>query len=166
MVRKSDREFRRGRSLRDRLRTGGAPRHKFNKNLSFGFEYYADFGQIGHFLPLQQRPYNLFAVTYFKVGDFDIDFGVGHGFTSGSDRLIFKAIVGYSFPCRILPRSFSVIYLGRIRPRPGLLNLERLLLCGLAHHADSRSIASFRVPLLLASSGSDLAHFRKISPAF
>jgi hypothetical protein len=25
--------------------------YKFNKNLSFGFESYADFGQIGHFLP-------------------------------------------------------------------------------------------------------------------
>jgi hypothetical protein len=97
-VRKSDREFRRGRSWRDRLRTGGAPRLTFNKNLSFGFEYHADFGQIGHFLPLQQRPHNLIAVTDFKVGDFDIDFGVGHGFTSGSDRLIFKAIVCYSFP--------------------------------------------------------------------
>jgi hypothetical protein len=69
---------------RDRLRTGGAPRHKFNRNL--------------HFLPLQRRPHNLIAVTDFKVGDFDIDFGVGHGFTSGSDRLIFKAILGYSFP--------------------------------------------------------------------
>jgi len=98
LVRKSDPEFRRGRSSRDRLRTGGAPRHKFNRNLSFGIEYHADFEQIGHFLPLQRRPHNLIAVTDFKVGDFDIDFGVGHGFTSGSDRLIFKAILGYSFP--------------------------------------------------------------------
>ena len=52
-MRKSDPEFRRWRSSRDRLRTGGAPRHKFNKNLSLGIEYYADFDQIGHLLPLQ-----------------------------------------------------------------------------------------------------------------
>jgi hypothetical protein len=53
LMRKSDPEFRRWRSSRDRLRTGGAPRHKFNKNLSLGIEYYADFDQIGHLLPLQ-----------------------------------------------------------------------------------------------------------------
>jgi len=72
--------------------------HKFEKNFSLGLEYYADFGQIGHFLPLQQQKHDLFAVTDFKLGEFDVNFGVGHGFTSGSDRLIFKTIVGYAFP--------------------------------------------------------------------
>jgi hypothetical protein len=72
--------------------------HKFDKDFSLGVEYYADFGQIGHFSPLNQQQHNLFAVTDFKVGDLDIDFGVGHGFTPGSDRLIFKAIIGYAFP--------------------------------------------------------------------
>jgi hypothetical protein len=71
---------------------------KFEKDFSLGFEYYADFGQIGHFLPLQQQLHDLFAVTDFKVGDFDVDFGIGHGFTSASDRLIFKMIIGYAFP--------------------------------------------------------------------
>ncbi|MGA8171948.1 MAG: hypothetical protein WB816_14095 [Methylocystis sp.] len=72
--------------------------HKLEKDFSLGVEYYADFGQIGHFSPLRQQQHNLFAVVDFKVGDIDVDFGVGHGFTPGSDRLIFKAIFGYAFP--------------------------------------------------------------------
>jgi len=45
--------------------------------------------------PLRRRPY---AVTDFKVNTVDVELGVGHGFTSGSDGLIIKAIIGYAFP--------------------------------------------------------------------
>jgi hypothetical protein len=38
------------------------------------------------------------AVTGFKVKDVDVELGAGYGFTPGSDRLIFKAILGYAFP--------------------------------------------------------------------
>ncbi len=78
---------------------------KFDKDFSLGFEYYADFGQIGHFSPLKDQQHNLFAVVDFKIGDIDVDFGVGHGFTSGSDRLIVKAILGYAFPVPAAPTS-------------------------------------------------------------
>ena len=37
-------------------------------------------------------------MTDFKFGDFDIELGLGYGLTSGSDRLIAKAIIGYDFP--------------------------------------------------------------------
>ena len=37
-------------------------------------------------------------MTDFKLGDFDIELGLGYGLTSGSDRLIGKAIIGYDFP--------------------------------------------------------------------
>ena len=63
-----------------------------------GLEYYSDFGKIGDFLPLQQQSQQLFAVTDFKVNTLDVELGVGHGFTPGSDRLLFKAIIGYAFP--------------------------------------------------------------------
>ncbi|HMK88196.1 MAG TPA: hypothetical protein VK446_00975 [Methylocystis sp.] len=72
--------------------------HSFAKDLAFGFEYYGDYGQIGKGVPLKEQQHALFAVTDFKLGDFDVDFGVGHGFTPGSDRLVFKAIIGYGFP--------------------------------------------------------------------
>jgi hypothetical protein len=37
------------------------------------------------------------AITDFKLV-FDIELGFGYGLTSGSDRLIAKAIIGYDFP--------------------------------------------------------------------
>ena len=63
-----------------------------------GIEYYSDFGQIGNFLPLDQQRHELFAVTDFKAGVFDVELGAGYGLTSGSDRFITKAIIGYAFP--------------------------------------------------------------------
>jgi hypothetical protein len=63
-----------------------------------GLEYYADFGKIGNFLPLDQQSQQLFAVTDFKVTSIDVELGAGYGFTPGSDRFIVKAILGYAFP--------------------------------------------------------------------
>ena len=72
--------------------------HKFDKDFDLGLEYYSNFGQIGHFAPLKDQQHTLFAVTDFKAGDIDVNFGVGHGFTPGADRLVFKIILGYAFP--------------------------------------------------------------------
>jgi hypothetical protein len=79
-----------------------APAARLARNLGedrfIGLEYYSDFGRIGNFLPLQQQSQQLYAVTDFKVKEVDVELGVGYGFTPGSDRLIFKAIIGYAFP--------------------------------------------------------------------
>lgn len=79
-----------------------APCLRIARNLGedrfIGIEYYADFGQIGNFLPLQEQSHQIFAVTDFKLDKFDIELGVGYGLTPGSDRLIAKAIIGYAFP--------------------------------------------------------------------
>ena len=79
-----------------------APAARLARNLGedrfIGLEYYSDFGKIGNFLPLQQQSQQLYAVTDFKVKEVDVELGVGYGFTPGSDRLIFKAIIGYAFP--------------------------------------------------------------------
>jgi hypothetical protein len=63
-----------------------------------GLEYYADFGEIGRFGKVYDQQHTLFAVTDFKLGVFDIDFGIGSGLTPSSDRLVVKTIVGYAFP--------------------------------------------------------------------
>jgi hypothetical protein len=63
-----------------------------------GLEYYADFGEVGAFPTLAGQQHTLFAVTDFKLGVFDVDFGVGYGLTPASDRLVVKTIVGYAFP--------------------------------------------------------------------
>jgi hypothetical protein len=79
-----------------------APALRLARNLGndryIGLEYYADFGKIGDFMPLQQQSHQLFAVTDFKVSVVDVELGVGYGFTAGSDRLVAKAIIGYAFP--------------------------------------------------------------------
>ncbi|THD68228.1 MAG: hypothetical protein E7813_11370 [Bradyrhizobium sp.] len=71
---------------------------KLVPDLSVGLEYYADFGEIGHFAKLVDQQHTLFAVTDFKLGVFDVNFGVGYGLTPASDRFVIKTIVGYAFP--------------------------------------------------------------------
>jgi hypothetical protein len=63
-----------------------------------GLEYYSYFGKIGDFLPLQKQSQQLFAVTDFKLDKWDVELGAGYGFTTGSDRFVLKAILGYAFP--------------------------------------------------------------------
>ena len=79
-----------------------APAVRLARNLGndrfIGLEYYADFGKIGDFLPLSQQSQQLYAVTDFKIGQVDLELGVGYGFTPGSDGLSIKAIIGYAFP--------------------------------------------------------------------
>jgi hypothetical protein len=71
---------------------------KLGEELYAGFEYYSDLGEIGNFNKLSQQQHTLFAVTDFKLGDFGVNFGVGHGLTPASDRWVIKTIVGYAFP--------------------------------------------------------------------
>jgi hypothetical protein len=71
---------------------------KLDKDLFVGLEYYADFGKIGDFLKLPDQQHLLFAVTDFKLGVMDVNFGVGYGLTPGSDRWVIKTILGYAFP--------------------------------------------------------------------
>ena len=79
-----------------------APALRVARNLGqdrfIGLEYYADFGRIGGFLPLREQYQELYAVTDFKVNTVDVELGIGHGFTPGSDGLMLKVIVGYAFP--------------------------------------------------------------------
>jgi hypothetical protein len=71
---------------------------KLGPDLYAGLEYYADFGQIGDFSKLADQQHTLFAVTDFKFGVFDVDFGIGYGLTPASDRFVIKTIIGYAFP--------------------------------------------------------------------
>jgi hypothetical protein len=71
---------------------------KLGPDLFLGLEYYADFGEIGNFSKLADQQHSLFLVTDFKLGMFDVDFGVGYGLTSSSDRWVVKTIIGYAFP--------------------------------------------------------------------
>ncbi len=71
---------------------------KLGEDRFIGLEYYADFGRIGDFLPLREQSHQLYAVTDFKLDKVDVELGIGHGFTPGSDGLVVKAVIGYAFP--------------------------------------------------------------------
>jgi len=67
---------------------------KVGKDWMVGLEYYTDFGAFGRFAAPDNQLHTLFAVTDFKLGEFDINLGIGYGVTNGSDRVIAKLIVG------------------------------------------------------------------------
>jgi hypothetical protein len=71
---------------------------KLDQDLFVGLEYYSDFGQIGRFGKFAEQEHTLFAVTDFKLGVIDVNFGVGYGLTPASDRWVIKTILGYAFP--------------------------------------------------------------------
>lgn len=66
----------------------------FGENLAIGLEYYTDLGQLQNWLPFNEQQHNLYAVVDFKIGRFDVNAGVGYGLTPGSDRLMYKMIIG------------------------------------------------------------------------
>jgi hypothetical protein len=67
---------------------------KLGEDLAIGLEYYAALGPIGNFLPFGEQQHNIYGVVDFKVGRFEVNFGVGYGLTGGSDRWMTKLIIG------------------------------------------------------------------------
>jgi len=67
---------------------------KLGEDLAIGLECYTNFGPFRGFLPLNEQQHNLYGVVDFKVGRFDVNFGLGYGLTSGSDRFMTKLIIG------------------------------------------------------------------------
>jgi len=48
---------------------------------------------LGH-CGIGEQQHNLYGVIDFKIGRFDVNAGVGYGLTPGSDRLMYKMIIG------------------------------------------------------------------------
>jgi hypothetical protein len=72
--------------------------YDFTRQISGGFEYYADYGRLGAFDTLHEQQQQLFVVTDLNVSPvWEINFGVGVGPTAGTDHLIVKGIVGRRF---------------------------------------------------------------------
>ena len=67
---------------------------KFGKDWMIGLEYYSDFGAFGRFAAPDNQAHTIFAVTDLKLGEIDVNFGLGYGMTNGSDRVVAKMIVG------------------------------------------------------------------------
>ncbi len=63
-------------------------------SLALGLEYYGAYGPITKTLPISESTNRLFAALDFASDYFDLNFGVGYGFT-GPEKLIVKAILGF-----------------------------------------------------------------------
>jgi hypothetical protein len=66
----------------------------FGENFSLGIEYYTGLGPLQNFVPFNDQQHNIYAVTDFKVGRWDVNAGIGYGLTSASDRWMAKMIIG------------------------------------------------------------------------
>jgi hypothetical protein len=71
---------------------------KLGEDRFIGLEYYSGLGAPGNFPSFTQQSHQLYAVTDFKIGKIDVDFGIGYGLTPGSDRWIAKTNMTYEFP--------------------------------------------------------------------
>lgn len=77
---------------------GGKISYDFNRKVSGGFEYYADYGRLGAFDTLHYQQQQIFVVTDLNVSPkWEINIGVGVGPTAGTDHLIVKGILGRRF---------------------------------------------------------------------
>ena len=79
-----------------------APAERIAYNLSpvwaVAVEHYADFGPFQDFYAVGRQDQTLFGVVDYKQEDqYNVEFGVGHGFTGGGDDLVLKLMIGLDF---------------------------------------------------------------------
>ena len=72
--------------------------YDFNKYISGGLEYYADYGGLRDIYSFHDQEQQFFPAIDLNVSpDWEINFGVGIGVTASTDHLIVKAIIGRRF---------------------------------------------------------------------
>jgi hypothetical protein len=62
-----------------------------------GFEYYADMGGIHHIPAFNQQDHSFYGVVDIETKRFDLNFGIGRGVTSASEKWVAKMIIGIPF---------------------------------------------------------------------
>jgi len=83
-----------------RLDFAPAERIAYNLNpvWALAVEHYADFGQFANLQSVHNQAQTLWAVVDYKQEDvFNIESGIGHGFTAASDDIVLKFMVGVDF---------------------------------------------------------------------
>ena len=79
-----------------------SPKVKFSYDLTMnftaGFEYYGSVGPATEFSPIGQQQHQIFPAIDLNLSPkWEVNFGLGVGFTHSTDHLIAKMIVGYRF---------------------------------------------------------------------
>ena len=73
-----------------------AIRYDATTKLTAGLEYYGALGPVSGFDPAPLQQHQLFAALDLNLSpDWEINLGVGRGFTASTDRLLIKTIFGY-----------------------------------------------------------------------
>ena len=68
------------------------------KRIALGVEYYGALGSITGFYPVRYQQHLIVPATDIDFGqNWEFNFGVGIGATSGTDHILIKAILGYRF---------------------------------------------------------------------
>ena len=80
---------------------GFAPAFKIartvREGLQLGIETYSDTGPFHHSPHFNQQDHALYAVVDLQKGAFDLNFGIGRGVTSASEKWVAKMIIGIPF---------------------------------------------------------------------
>jgi hypothetical protein len=71
--------------------------YNFSPKFALAAEYYADFGPVPIFLAPPEQSQQLFAVVDIGTSSHGIEFGVGHGFTPGTDTTVIKLMLMQDF---------------------------------------------------------------------
>jgi hypothetical protein len=71
--------------------------YNFSERWAVALEHYADYGQFRDFSGLRDQQQMLFAVVDYSGEPVDVEAGIGHGFTAGSDGLVLKLILTRTF---------------------------------------------------------------------
>ena len=71
--------------------------YKTDQGYQLGVESYNELGELRHPGQLNQQSQTLYGVVDANIRGWDINFGVGRGFTSASDRWLMKAVVSVPF---------------------------------------------------------------------
>jgi hypothetical protein len=78
-----------------------APAARLDYNISdswaVALEHYADYGQFRDLAGLRDQQQMLFAVVDYSGEPVDVEAGIGHGFTAGSDGLVLKLMLTRTF---------------------------------------------------------------------
>jgi hypothetical protein len=67
------------------------------EGVQFGLEHHADMGPINHMPAFNQQNHVVYGVFDVQKGGFDLNFGLGRGVTSASEKWVAKMIIGIPF---------------------------------------------------------------------
>jgi hypothetical protein len=86
-----------GRHISPDFAPAGRVAYNLSNNWAVGVEHYGDLGTLSNLQPLGRQAHTTYAVVDYAADPYDIEFGVGHGFTAASDALVLKLLLTRSF---------------------------------------------------------------------